>query len=363
MNAKTMIAVLTTGDGRTELGRIAVPRPGPKQVLIKVVVAAQNPTDWKTTMNFKQWGNVVGCDFAGIVVELGQEVDEEFIQPGHRVASFVHGAVDLNGSFAEYLVSPAHLLIKIPDHLSFENAAQVPIASLTACQCLFKSLSLPVPLEKTDQHTDSTTIGDILIWGGNTSVGRIAIQLAKMSGVKRIVSTSSPENFEALKKLGVTQVFDYRDHKAGQKINSYTGGKLRIAMDCIGEGTTPFQVSEALSAGGGTISVLNPYLSRKNGVETIHSLGYTLLGQAFEFPCVYEPRSGELEFGTKMTRMVSGLLVEKRLRLSPVRIIPRGLAGVVEGFDIMKRGKANHEKIVYRIADTPPVTSGPDLYF
>ena len=162
------------------------------------------------------------------------------------------------------------MLIKLPDHLSFEQGAQVPIASLTAYYCLYQSLSLP------DRNAPATS--DLLIWGGNTSVGRFTIQLAKMSGTQRIISTSSPQNFDSLRKLGATEVFDYRDPEAGEKIHSYTGGSLRMAVDCISEDTTPYQISTALSAAGGTIAVINPYVSRKNGVETIFTLTYTLLG-------------------------------------------------------------------------------------
>ena len=166
------------------------------------------------------------------------------------------------------------MLIKLPDHLSFEQGAQVPIASSTAYSCLYQSLSLPLP---SDRNAPATS-GDLLIWGGNTSVGRFAIQLAKMSGIQRIITTSSSQNFDSLRKLGATEVFDYRDPEAGEKIHSYTAGSLRMAVDCISEGTTPYQISTALSAAGGTIAVINPYVSRKNGVETIFTLGYTLLG-------------------------------------------------------------------------------------
>ncbi|KAF5348206.1 hypothetical protein D9758_014643 [Tetrapyrgos nigripes] len=348
MEAKTMTAVLTTGSGGIELRRIAVPQPGPEQVLVKVIVAAQNPTDWKTVINFKRKGNVVGCEFAGVVALVGKNVKAEQVQVGQRVTGCVHGSIKPKGAFAEYLVAPSHLLIKLPDHLSFEQAAQVTIASTTAYCCLYQTLSLPLPSDSTTPVT-----GSLLIWGGNTSVGRLTIQLAKMSGLQRIISTSSPQNFDSLRKLGATDVFDYRDPQAGEKIHLCTNGSLCMAVDCISEGTTPYQVSTALSAAGGTIATVNPYVSRKNGIETVLTLVYTMLGDAFEFPIAYEPDPRQVEIGKRICQMVTVLLADQQIQLGPVKIIPRGLVGVAEGFEFMKRGAVTGEKIVYRIADTP----------
>jgi len=101
------------------LGLVDVPKPGPGQVLVKVVAAAQNPTDWKTlgrVLKDGKYGGIVGDDFAGLVEELGPDVPEGLWAVGERVAGAVFGTDQANGAFSEYVVADAELqLVPIPD--------------------------------------------------------------------------------------------------------------------------------------------------------------------------------------------------------------------------------------------------------
>lgn len=126
----------------------------------------------------------------------------------------------------------------------------------------------------------SNTAGskEVLVWSGTSSVGHFAIQLAKLAGLQ-VITTASPKHFDRVKSLGADSVIDYRDPRAGQQIHVLTQGRLKHAVDCISERTTPFQVSQSLSTEGGTISIVNPYESRKKGVNTAYSLAYALLGE------------------------------------------------------------------------------------
>jgi len=115
----------------------------------------------KTARAVKQGGTVSGYDFAGVVEELGSGA-EATRRVGERVTTFVPGGIrlhyhkqnlrrlnppisgrSLNGAYAEYVVTKADVCMTIPDSWSFEDAAQLPIAVLTTCQCLYQSLRLP----------------------------------------------------------------------------------------------------------------------------------------------------------------------------------------------------------------------------
>jgi len=291
-------------------------------------------------------GTAFGCDFSGTIASLGHGVDLSFFSIGERVAGFVHGGIGKSGAFAEYVTSPSHTLIKLPPDWSFEQGAQLGIACFTACQCLYQSQALPTSLDP------ASAPFDLLVWSGSTSVGHYVIQFARQAGI-RVITTSSPKHFDRLKSLGADAVFNYEDSKSGEKIRKYTQGKLTHAIDCISEKTSPFQVSNALSIDGGIISIVLPYKSRKDGVETIYRLAYAVLGEAFEFPEHYEPRSEDIKFGSWAAQFISRQLSTGKIVPLPVKLFPRGLVSVEEGLQYMQDGRVSAEKITYRIQDTP----------
>ncbi|KAI0059165.1 dehydrogenase [Artomyces pyxidatus] len=203
MAPTTQRAVVVAENGTVVLkDSIPVPKPGPNEVLIKVVAAAQNPTDWKTAQKAARVGAVSGCDFAGIVEEIGSAVPEGVRTIGERVAGFVRGGISSKGAFSEYLTASAQYgIVRIPDNWTFEEGAQLGVASLTALQTLYESHHLPTPLEPT-----STPI-PVLVSGGATAVGQYVIQIAKLSGLY-IVATASKKNFDFVNpREGVTTIF------------------------------------------------------------------------------------------------------------------------------------------------------------
>jgi len=109
-------------------------------------------------------------------------------------------------------------------------------------------------------------------------MGQYAVQFASLAGL-RVISTSSPQNFDLVRSFGAAEVYDYADSRTARKIFSATSGKLTLAVDCISDGMTPAQVSGALSKEGGTIVTVLPYNSRKKGVNTELILVYSMWGE------------------------------------------------------------------------------------
>ncbi|TDL22508.1 GroES-like protein [Rickenella mellea] len=350
-----MKAIIKTGNGEFELRDVVVPKPGPGQVLVKIIAVAQNPSDLMKLNASAGDGAVIGDDFAGIVEELGSDIPEGTQKIGDRVAGFVHGVSTANGasgSFAEYVVADAHVLISIPESWSFEQAAQLGLATFTVCQLLYQSQSLASPANPSD-----TTL-DVLIWGGATVVGQYAIQFAHLGGM-RVIATASKKNFELLRSLGASDVFDYSDPTTPQKIKQLTGGKLKHAVDCVSAHNAPGQISECLADQGGVVSVVLPYETKRLNVETKFLLVHTLLGRAIDGPASYNlPKSDEerLQFrqrGAQFAKIISDVVARGLIKPTSVKLLPNGLASVKDGFQYMTDGKVSAEKITYIVADTP----------
>jgi len=145
-------------------------------ILVKTAAVALNPTDWKHIDFFASPGALVGCDYAGTVEEIGKGVGKHF-QKCDRVAGFVHGGDAVqheNGAFAEYIVAKADIQIHIPEGVSFEEAATLGVGITTIGQGLYQSLKLPLPTEPAKESFP------LLIYGGSTATGTLAIQFAKL---------------------------------------------------------------------------------------------------------------------------------------------------------------------------------------
>jgi NADPH:quinone reductase-like Zn-dependent oxidoreductase len=154
---------------------VPIPALRPEYLLIKTVAVALNPTDWKsidkTTKNV-----TIGCDYAGIVEDIGEKVTKKF-KKGDRVCGFVIGANSAqleDGADGEYLVAKADLVIKMPDYLSFEAAATLGVGVTTIGQGLYQALKLPLPTKPAKEKFP------ILIYGGSSATGALAIQWAKL---------------------------------------------------------------------------------------------------------------------------------------------------------------------------------------
>jgi NADPH:quinone reductase-like Zn-dependent oxidoreductase len=325
-------------------GLVDVRKPGPGQILVKVVAAAQNPTDWKTlgrVLKEAKYGGIVGNDFAGVVEELGPDVPEGMWTVGERVAGLVFGTDKANGAFSEYVVADAELqVVPIPGGWSFEEAAQLGVAPLTALQCLHETLELPSPFEVASRSTAEQPQRTILIWGGASALGQYAIQFAKLGGL-RVVTTASSKNFDLVKGLGADEVFDYRDEGVVEKIRVATGNALDIAFDTISEGKTPVQVTGAIGEKGGKVAIILPYESPRPTVKVTFSVIPNLLRRGTN--------------GKWYVDLFKRILATGKVKSVPVFIQPNGLAGVKDGLQYMQDGKVSAQKLTYRISDTPAV--------
>jgi NADPH:quinone reductase-like Zn-dependent oxidoreductase len=153
-----------------------LPRLRDDYIIVTTKAVALNPTDWKSATNRPSPGAIAGCDYSGIVEQVGSKVTTPF-KVGDRVAGFVRGGdpdEHENGAFAEHIAAKGDMQMRVGDNISFEEAATLGVGVTTVGQGLYQSLGLPLPPAKVQEPTS------ILIYGGSTATGVLAIQYAKL---------------------------------------------------------------------------------------------------------------------------------------------------------------------------------------
>ena len=239
--------VIEAYGGVTELKEKVVEKPIllDNQVLVEVKAASVNPIDWKLREGYLKerydfdFPIILGWDVAGIVTEVGKHVQD--FQVGNRV--FARPELTRYGTYAEYTIVDELLLARIPDNISFEEAASVPLAGLTAYQALFDVLEIMEGQK-------------VLIHAGAGGVGTYAIQLAKLKGAY-VATTASKKNHGYLTSLGADQCIDYKSEAFEQILNEYDA-----VFDTVG-GETLSNSMKVLRKGGKIVSIVEPPSEQK----------------------------------------------------------------------------------------------------
>lgn len=173
------------------------------------------------------------------------------------------------------------------------------------------------------------------------------------SGAK-VIATASKHNWNLLRSLGAEEVFDYKDPECGQKIRSYTNDLLNLVLDCIAEGSSPGICEQAVSSKGGTISCLLVANHSRKDVEAKYTIGYTCLGEAFDYKGRHWPAvKQDLEFSKKFWPITEMLISEGKLKSHPAKVGEDGLKGCFDGFQQFRENKVSGVKLVYRVEETP----------
>jgi NADPH:quinone reductase-like Zn-dependent oxidoreductase len=174
----------------------------------------------------------------------------------------VHGGwEDGNGAYAEYVRIDKGMTIPLPENISFEEGATLPLASITAALVIFQQLGFPFPGEgKKDVP--------FLVWGGASSVGLYAIQLANLAGAT-VIAVASKQNHDLLKSLGARYTFDYKDPDVVDHIKDASGGGVQYGIDTISEPKTVGQGAKAYKSNG-EIGLILPVDKSKSGDSLTH---------------------------------------------------------------------------------------------
>ena len=246
--------------------------PRENEIVVKNHAVAINPLDWINQVAgniFSRWINypfILGEDLAGEVVEVGKAVTRFKVGDrvlGHALGTDKHPNNSAESAFQTYTVLRSHMAAPIPSTMSYESAAVLPLALSTAACALFQKDHLalhypsaaPVPTGET-----------LLVWGGSTSVGSNAIQLAAAAGYE-VITTASPRNFDYVKELGASQVFDYHSKTVVKDIIAAFQGKTLTGALAIGIGSAESCADIVHECFGNKfISMTNPSVSFTSGI-------------------------------------------------------------------------------------------------
>lgn len=331
---------LTNGFGFEELNltELDIPTPGPREVLIRMRAASLNYRDLVILSGLMpieiKFPFIPLSDGAGEIVAVGQGVTR--FQVGHRVAGNLQqrffagnpraGVLEdslggpLNGVAAEYVVLHEDGIVHIPDHLTWEEAATLPIAALTAWSMLIEYGGLQA--------------GDTVLLQGTGGVSIFGLQFALMAGARAIITSSSNDKLERAKALGAWQTINYSEVPDWDKaVLELTGGVDHV-LD-VGGAATMAKSINALRIGG-TLSMVG-FLSGLTIPD------YDVTGILQKAATVRGSQVGNRDHFEKMNRAIA------HHRLQPVvdRVFPLDRIG--EAFALLAEGKQYFGKIVVQI--------------
>ncbi|MEH2181515.1 NAD(P)-dependent alcohol dehydrogenase [Nostoc sp.] len=213
------------------------PKIKPTQLLVKVRASSVNPVDWKirkgmlSLLTGSKFPKILGFDVAGDVVEVGSQVTH--FKPGNAI----YGSTSFpGGGYAEFVAIPENLAVLKPTNLSYEEAAAVPLAALTALQALRDGGNI-----QTGQN--------VLINGAAGGVGSFAVQIAKAFGAV-VTGVSSTKNLDLVKSLGADRVIDYTRQDFTADTTQYD-----IIFDAVGKRSLS-QTKKVLKSNGIYITTL-----------------------------------------------------------------------------------------------------------
>eukprot|EP00529_Nitzschia_sp_RCC80_P031203 CAMPEP_0113493502 /NCGR_PEP_ID=MMETSP0014_2-20120614/28624_1 /TAXON_ID=2857 /ORGANISM="Nitzschia sp." /LENGTH=360 /DNA_ID=CAMNT_0000387365 /DNA_START=52 /DNA_END=1134 /DNA_ORIENTATION=+ /assembly_acc=CAM_ASM_000159 len=304
---------------------VDVPEPSQGEILIKVSAASINPIDWKLangSVPGRKPGPLYGFDVSGTVVKLGPETTgSTTLKVGDEVYADVAQTGSKSGSFAEYCLCQVAAAFPKPKNTNFVEAASLPLVGLTALQGLTTQGGF--------QEGQGQNIR-ILIFGGTSAVGSLAIQIAKAMGASEVYSTGS--DVDKIKSFGADHVVNYKEQNL---MDALKGQDFDLVYDTIG-GYEHWNVGHAaLKKGGGSTFVtiagditpttgLPGYLLKVAWRKLVSYFGQP----TYRFFLTDTTAPGVVESMTKLTELVESGKVKPFLDGRTFELTTEGLLGI-----------------------------------
>ncbi|MHB1157494.1 MAG: quinone oxidoreductase family protein [Phycisphaerales bacterium] len=221
-----------------------VPAPGPRDLLIEVAATAINPVDYKIRGSGRGMQRtfpvVLGYDVCGRVAATGDGVER------FRVGDVIYASPSIgrNGANAAYVLVDERTAAIKPESLSAEQAAALPLVTLTAWESLHVRAAM---------HPGEA----VFIQGGGGGVGHVAIQLAHHHGCRVITTAGRPESMELCEKCGADVVLNYHECDVVDELKKLTDGAgVPVALDCVG-GEGLEQCMDAIAFNGRVVGIVH----------------------------------------------------------------------------------------------------------
>ncbi len=244
------------------LADIEKPEVKPGHVLIRVHATSVNPIDIKIRKMKPAFApalpGILGMDVAGVIEETGFGVSD-FI-PGDEVFGCPGGLGDMPGALAEYMVADARVIAKKPAALTMEQAAALPLVTITAWEALFDRARI-----QPGQH--------VLVHGGTGGVGHVAVQLGKAHGAKVATTVSTKAKADIAIALGADDAVNYREEDVDAYVKRLTGIRgFDAVFDTVGGKTLDDSFKACVTKG----TVVSTNTRSTHDLSNLHAKGLTL---------------------------------------------------------------------------------------
>ncbi len=309
--------------------------PGEHEIVVRNVAIAINPIDWiiqdRAMFDWLEYPLVPGSDVAGEVVEIGRGVSR--FKLGDRVLAQATGDLrnePARSAFQQYTIVAENMVAHIPDTIDYANAAVLPLGLGTASCGLFEKDQLAL------QHPSvppKPTGKALLIWGGSSSVGCNGIQLAVAAGYE-VISTASPKNFDLLKRLGASHVYDYNSENIVEElVRALEGKTVAGALHTVGDSEKCFAVVDRCS-GRKFVSMTLPIPeSKPANVDAKQIFGSTL-------------KDNEVSRAVYVDFLANALSKGTYVPAPEPWIVGTGLESLQKGLEIQKQGVSAKKVVI-----------------
>lgn len=311
-----------------------IPEPGPEDIIVEsraFTINTIDPAQQDLGFQIASYPAVVGIDLAGEVYTVDSNVTR--FKKGERIVghawSFLTGKPE-DGAFQLYSRIPAKNAATLPEKIEYKNGVVLPLAIDTASCGLHQATHINLDWPTLDAEPKDKAL---VVYGGSSSVGLAATQLAANAGYQ-VVSTASPKNFDLCKRAGATAVIDYRDSNLADKIAEAVGKNEFVGLyNAIGVPETWEVVTPIVGRLGGGI-VANTKPPPEGLPETVKARFCLGIGE-FSFPLWEKWVGPALEAG-------------KLKCLPEPMVVGKGLESLEEAFEV-RRGDVHAQKIVVEV--------------
>lgn len=329
MMMRAVVAAKAGGPDVLAIGTVERPEPRPDELLVRVRATALNRADLLQRAGKypppEGASPILGLEMAGEVVGVGRACSGW--QEGERAFALLSG-----GGYAEYAVVRHEMAMRVPDRLSFEEAAAVPEVFLTAHQALH-------------WYGDVASAGSVLLHAGASGVGTAAIQIAREAGTRVFVTASSGKHDLCL-DLGAEAAIDYRSEDFAERIETLTAGRgVDVIVDFVGAPYFKKNV-DALALDGRFILLAMLGGTRVDDLD-LRSL-FSRRASVFASTLRSRDDDYKIRLTDDVVRRLLPKLEDGRLRPVIDRVLP--WTAVVDAHRVMEANQ-NAGKIVLRIQD------------
>ncbi len=321
------------------------PQPGPREALVRVRAVALNHIDVWVRQGLPRlrpaFPHILGADIAGEIAALGADVGDwqvgepVMLHPGvscghcptcvagldNRCRDYSILGEHIPGGYAEYVTVPRENLLRKPPHLSFEEAAAMPLVFLTAWNMLVTNARLRFG-------------EDVLIWGAGSGVGSAGIQIARLFAGRVITTAGAAWKLERAKALGADAGINYREQDVREEVRRITAGRgVDVVLDHVGAATWETSIKSLATGGRLTVCGATSGPQTQVDIRYVYARQLTIAGTWM---------------GTK-AEMRQVLRLIERQRLSPVVFAVLPLTEAADAHRLME-ASGHFGKIVLRVA-------------